>query len=471
MIPIPVPYRTNPSPYSIGGGSYTINAYVEEGGDDNKANYLLMPCAGMTAFGNELSGPCRGMIYLEDESVIYTVNGLQLYKVDESATATVIGIIGGSGPVRMVRNDSDPQITCILSGSTVYYVKEDVISVKSYAFEKTDETFETITPIDVTYCAGRFLFALENGRFYWTEINSTEMSGLNFATAEGNPDGLVAIHAEVDILFLIGVETTEVWGVTTDSQSPFMRAVSSYQKIGTRSRHTVKSFNNAMAMVGSDNVVYQVSPGGYEPFSSNEVSRLIEADPNKSDLVAFTHERGGNKFYTLHGTGWTREYNAKTGTWAVRNHPDNEGWHCVHSVSAWGKKIFGDKATGKLFEADYTTFLDDGEYLEWGFDTNLVHNSPNGLAFNTVAIDMQTGSVPNYGYDGKVMLSWSDDLGASWKGNRILSLGNRGQYQKRVRTHRLGRTGEKGRIFRVRITDASVRAIAGMYGDIGGLQI
>lgn len=470
MKPLPVPYRSNPAAFKVGGEPRIINAYAEEAGNDNKADYILMPCAGMKTFGSELSGKCRGMIYMEDEDAIYAVMGIQVYKIDSAGSATSLGFIGGSDNVRMARNDAEPQQLAILSGNTVYFIEDDVLTVKGYSIEFTDGTSEDIEVIDITYCAGYFILGTKSGRFYFSDLQSNEVGDLSFATAEGNPDGLEAVHGEIDTLYLIGPSTTEVWGLVADPQLPFQRIGSAYLQIGTKSKHSVKTFNNAFAMIGADNVCYMVSGSQAVPFSSNEVTRLIEADANRAGIVAFTHQRGQNKFYTVQGSDWSREYNAKTGLWADRRDLGKSNWHCVHSAEIAGKKIFGDLITGQLFEADYDLKTDNSEPLEWGFYTQIIHDAPNGLSFDKIALDMETGGVAEYGTTGKVMLDWSDDGSRTWKGGRILSIGQKGEHNTRARANRLGSCGEKGRAFRVIVTDPVVRALAGLYGDVKGVS-
>lgn len=470
-LPIPVPYRTNPGPFKVFGEPEIINAYPEQGDEDNKASSVLVPCAGIVAFGDELAGSSRGMINVERENLVYTVAGIQAYKIENDGTATSIGIIGGSGQVSLARNDADDQQVVIVASGDVFVIEQEVMTRKVYRFENTDGTFETIQPIDVSVCGGYFLYAVENGRFYYSDLFSVEVGALSFYTAEGNPDGLTAVHGEVDRAYLIGPETTEVWGLTGVGGNPFAKIGSAYLNIGTKSKFTVKAFNNVMAMVGDDNVCYLVDGYNYQPFSSKEVERLIEADPDKANIVAFTHERGGNKFYCLQGTDWTREYNAKTGTWSTRKDLNNANWHCLNSVKAFGKFLFGDNETGKLFEADYTLFEDNSQPLEWGFVTNLTHDAPNGLTFHSVELDMETGDGLSYTNDGKVMVSWSDDNQRTWSGPRHLSLGVTGAYNKRIRTHRLGRTKHQGRSYRVMVTDNVTKALAGVYANVGGIKI
>ncbi|WP_162818214.1 hypothetical protein [Aquirhabdus parva] len=53
--------------------------------------------------------------------------------------------------------------------------------------------------------------------------------------------------------------------------------------------------------------------------------------------------------------------------------------------------------------------------------------------------------------EAQLMVSWSDDYGHTWSNNRLLPLGNVGEYRKRVETRRMG--AARDRVFRVRCTD------------------
>jgi hypothetical protein len=283
------------------------------------------------------------------------------------------------------------------------------------------------------------------------------VDGLAFASAEADPDGLVAC-ASLDDLYLIGTKTTEIWTVTTSDDLPFQKVGGTFLRIGCAAKATVQEFNNALAWVGHDHVVYAVRGYTSTPISNNEVSRLIQNDPNRSGLVAWTYQIGENKFYCLKGTDWCREYNAKTGFWVNRESGIGDRWRVQHSFEAFGKTIFGDGLTGKLFVAE--GYEEDGEELLWGFDTPIVHSTPDGLVFNSIALDMQGGVGDNTTLDPKVMLSWSDDEGANFTPERQISLGAKGKRNTRVVSRRLGRCGPKGRTFRVMISDPVGRSIS-----------
>ena len=71
--------------------------------------------------------------------------------------------------------------------------------------------------------------------------------------------------------------------------------------------------------------------------------------------------------------------------------------------------------------------------------------------------------------DPILMLSWSTDGGATFKGDRQLKLGKRGD-RVRIVTRRLGRFGDKGIMFRLRVSDPVIRAIVGISANIRPLK-
>ena len=474
MIPLPIPFRTNPGLGQDARTAKVLNAYAEFGDEEGKSRIRLLPVAGMKPFGTENGTGCRGMMYLEDESLLYAVQGARLFKVEEDKTITSLGFIAGSKPPFMARNDADNQQIVIVSEGKAYVVEQGVLTSKRYTQtivnDDGTETEEVLNFSGVAYAGGYFMFWLDNGKFYVSDLQSTEVNSLQFATAEGDPDGLTAIHGTVNSAYLIGPDTIEVWSIT-GQEFPFRRVSGAHLQFGSRSPHTIKDFNNAVVMVCSDNVVRLVSGYSYKDISSKEVSDLIEAEEDKSNLVGFTHIRGENKFYVLQGTGWTREYNAATGFWSTRGDVFENQWHCIHHARAWNKDIYGDLITGQLFEGDYNLFTDDSKPLAWGFDTPLIHDAPNGLAFASVDIDVETGQGLPGNNPAFLMLSYSDDNGRTFPDLLHLSLGKQGEYNTRVQSHELSQCDEKGRIFKLRITDPVIRSIHGFYADAERVEL
>jgi hypothetical protein len=76
--------------------------------------------------------------------------------------------------------------------------------------------------------------------------------------------------------------------------------------------------------------------------------------------------------------------------------------------------------------------------------------SKKRMFFKSLTIEVDTGLGPN----DHVMLSWSDDGGYTWCAERMLPLGNYGQYNRKLQFRRLG--SAITRTFRVRFSTASM---------------
>lgn len=462
--PLPIPFRTNPSLGQDERSVSVFNAYAEVN-QDGKSQFTLVPTAGMKPFGIDNGGACRGLIHLERENVVYAVQGSRVFRYQADGISTPLGLIAGTNPVYFAKNSADPQQVLLVADNIVYLIQEGELSIRQYRLvivEDDIETQEVLSFVGVTYSAGYFILWKGDGRFYVLDLQTVNFRDLAFATAsESDAEGLTVVHGINNSAYMIGQETIEVWSLV-GGDFPFRRVSGTALRFGSVSPHTVKDFANGVALVANDNTVRLLNGYNQSIISSDEISRLIEAEPDKENIVAFTHRRGKNRFYVVQGTDWTREYNAATGDWRTRKDLQRSDWHCSHSVEAFNKFIYGDKVTGQLFEADYSLFTDNNKELVWGFVTPIIHDSPNGLSFNSVDIDIETGRGDKEAF---LMLSWSDDGGRTWSPERRLSLGRSGQYKNHIKAHRLGRTGAKGRLFKITISDPVVRSIHGFYAD------
>lgn len=463
MTNVAIPLRSNPGIVKNQGSAKIINCYAEQGGGDQKSPVALVACAGQKRFSSTTSSPCRGMIYIEeaesDTGRIYSANGFGLWSIEEDGTKTNIQLISGNTSVFFARNDVLAVDCIMVSDNKAYVIKNNAATYKSYDF----------TPSGVTFCGGYFVYwvadGANKGRFYASGLSSTEVDPLSFATAEGDPDGLTKAHGSINTLYLIGKRTTEIWSINGGADFPFSKS-GAHLRFGSDSPQSVQDFNNGVAWVGNDNLVYFVSGYDYTTLTkapdgeTHEITRLIEAEADKSSIVAFTYQRSGNKFYCLQGTGWTREYNAASGNWHDRRTGPFNQWDSIYAVKAWGRDIFGSRTTGQFSENDTTLGTENDGVQVWGFDTALLHAHPKGLQFDSIDFNMETGVGNASTVDPLMMLAWSDDGGRTYTSERHLKLGKRGNSNLRTRAQRLGKTGNKGRSYRVRVSDPVVRSIS-----------
>ena len=132
--------------------------------------------------------------------------------------------------------------------------------------------------------------------------------------------------------------------------------------------------------------------------------------------------------------------------------------------------MIGDYATSPLNTMSETTYTDAGNEMVMTVQTPPVHVWPNRLTFNAVHVDVLPGvglnTVTPADLDPVVMLDWSDDGGAHWSVQRQLPVGRQGARMKRVKTTRLGMSREDGRVFRLSMSAAVARGVAGMAADV-----
>ena len=63
----------------------------------------------------------------------------------------------------------------------------------------------------------------------------------------------------------------------------------------------------------------------------------------------------------------------------------------------------------------------------------------------------------NVGGDPQIVLDWSNDWGRTWSNERAQSMGEIGEYRKRVKFWRLGQ--DRYRVYRITISDPVKRVI------------
>ncbi len=464
MTALPIAFRTNVSKYAFAGEAQLINSYAEKQGTGakyplsySKDPLILLPSYGLTLERAVTDTPQRGSIYLDDLDCIYTVHSTSVYKVTESGAATRIGTIPGNDIVQMSRNQATiPQIS-IHCDDGEFYIENDVVK------RVTDEDLPDGT-ISQDQCGGYTVYLNSDRRFFLSGLNVCQtVDGLDFATAEQSADPAVRIKTDGDI-FIFKRKQVEQWRNTGNADFPF-EPIGSPIKHGLMAEQAVTPFDNTLLFVGDDGVVYRIAgTGAVQRVSDHSVERSIANDPDQASIMAYSYTVEGHAFAVFSGSDWCRIYDASTGAWHSRESYNQGGRSRFRfPVRAWSKVIVGDTLSGSLYYFDKNSFVEGSDPLVWGMDTPIFHAFPNGAVMDALHIDVATGNATTTGQGSApvLMLSWSTDGGATWKGNRQLSLGSYGE-RVRLTTRRLGRFGPKGVTFRFRISDPVIRAMVAL---------
>jgi hypothetical protein len=454
-VPISLGTRSNPARNPQGGNAQLINCFAEEQGEDAKHSLMIYSTEGLAAFGSALAGGgVRAMLPVG--SSLYAVVGRNVYAVAVGGTAALIGGIATDGPVYMARNRREPaQIGVVSDG--LYYVIDTLTKSVTEILDS-----DLPSPISFSVLDGYGIIPVVGGEFFLTGIDEfTTIDGLDVGTAEAYPDEIVRSMVLERELILLGEDSTEFFQNTGDADFPFTRSHAtetgclsgdSAALVDTPTRKTV-------IWVAPDHTVRLMSGYSSQVISTNEIEDLIKAVDvagNAATLKGFAWAHAGRFFYALTTADWTRVFDSKTGNWHTRQSYGLNRWRISAVASFANKIIAGDYASGQLYVMNFETQTEAGNHLVRSILTPPVHAFPYRLQFNGLFIDAATGigtnSTDAHASNPELMISWSDDGGYSFSTERTRALGTTAQYKRVQPIYRLGRCGEKGRIFKFSIS-------------------
>ena len=292
-----------------------VNLYPEVIPEGGKEPAYLQRCPGLTRVVTVGSGPIRGLYSLYN--ILYVVSGTEFYKVSASYVATKIGDVTGTGPVSMADNGTQIFIAC---NPDSYIYNVDTLGFAQI----TDEDFPGA--VTVGYLDGYFVFNEPNSQRVWvtTLFDGTSIDPLDFASAEGSPDGLVSLIIDHREAWLFGTNSVEVWYNSGEADFPLSRIQGAYNEIGCIAPYSVAKMDNSVFWLGADargqGIVYRAQ--GYQGVrvSTHAVEYAIQQYANLSDATGYTYQQDGHTFYVLNFTDadTTWVYDAATGAWHER---------------------------------------------------------------------------------------------------------------------------------------------------------
>lgn len=443
---------------SAAGAQQMVNMYLEPRKGDGLSKYAIYGTPGRVVFstvGGSATAP-RGQIAASDFHLAVILD--RLYTISSAGVAADIGEIEGSLPVDMA-----------FDGLYVTIVAE----LKSYTYQHVTGTLAEIADGDFVQASSVAALASytvtsrkDSGVFAWSGIlDATTWAALDFATAESEPDNLVAVRRRGNEIALLGKQSTEFWGLTGDFSSPFARVSTAAANIGCLSRASAVIVDNSLIWAGRDGVagggsVYRAA--GYIPLKigTPEIDLLIEATSDKTTLRAFSYQQAGHQFYVLTSPGeWTYAWDVgsqiwaarKTGTYTFGADPTG-GWDCVSYALNGDNQIVGS-ADGNLYRLDADTYTDAGGILVREVTCQQLWASGNYDTMDRLEVEIEhgVGLTTGQGSDPQLQAIWSDDGGATWSQPRYASMGVMGDRRPLAYWTRCGRY--MNRIIKFRTTD------------------
>ena len=429
------------------GGASLVNCYAEKGDGDKRQDLALIAAPGLTEWAVVGAGPIRGSIVCAD--VLDVVSGASLYSVDNAGTETLIGAIGGTGPVRMACNASE---VCIAANGTGYVYSGGTLSTPC-----------PFTASDVVYADGYILWVQEDSeQFYISALdNALTYDGADIASVEGFPDNVVGVINDHREQLFFGSRSTEVFYNSGAAAFPFERQGNAFIERGCFDRDSIAKADNVVIFVGDDRMVYTLS--GYQPqrISTHAIEYLLR---DATYARAFTFTLEGHKFYVLECDRGTVAFDFATGAWHSRKSWGSDLWRIGGHVEAYGRSLFTDRATGQLFTASFDGFTEDGDTLEYEIVLPTIEGDRGRATMYAFEATIAGGVGNGTATDPQIMLAYSDDGGHRWSNELWRTLGAVGEYRTRAVWRRLGQFRQ--RQIKLRITDPASRFVIGFWADI-----
>ena len=479
-----------------------INLFPEVIPEGGKEPGFLNRAPGLELLQTVGSGPIRALwAHQTNGSDFYVVSGTEVYKLTStSATPVKLGDIIDGGPVSIADNGTQLFFAC---------------NGPSYIYNEATNEFKQITDPDfpgavtVAYLDGYFVFNEPNSQRVWVTalLDGTSINPLDFASAEGSPDGLVAVNVDHREAWLFGTDSVEVWYDVGGVDFPLQRIQGAFNEIGCVAAFSIAKLDNSLFWLGTDargqGIVYKANGYTGQRVSTHAIEYAIAQYGNISDALAYTYQQEGHGFYvlTFPSANATWVYDAATQAWHERAGLVNGAFTRHRSncqCNFGGETIVGDFENGNIYKYSLEVYSDNGDPQKWLRSWRAIPTGQNTLkrtAQHSLQLDAESGVGLN-GFtteqvfylvtqnsdrlitesgdyiaseitstvlaDPQVMLRWSDDGGHNWSNEHWTSMGGIGRFGQRIIWRRLGMTTRiRDRVYEVSGTDPVKIAIMG----------
>jgi hypothetical protein len=439
--------------------SRMVNLFPEVVPEGGKEPAFLQRAPGLRRLTSIGIGPIRGLHAFNNH--LYVVSGSNLYEVNTDYTVLLIGAVANDGPVSMADNGIQMFVAC--NGPSFIY-NTSTLQYKQI----TDPDFPGA--VTVSYLDGYFVFIEPNSQRVWVTslYDGSSIDPLDFASAEGDPDGLVSSIVDHSEVWLFGTNSVEVWYNSGAADFPLQRIQGAFNEIGCAATFSVAKLDNGLFWLGADQrgkgIVYRAQGYTGVRISTHAVEWQIQQYQNISDAVAYTYQQDGHAFYVLSfpSANATWVYDAATQAWHERAGFFNGSFTRQRAACQAffnDMVVLGDYQNGKIYTYDLAVYADDDQTQRWLRSWRALPTGQNSLKRTTqhsLQLDCETGVGLNNGQGSnpQVMLRWSDDGGHTWSREHWTSMGAIGQYGKRALWRRLGMTQKiRDRVYEISGTD------------------
>jgi hypothetical protein len=377
---------------------------------------------------------CRGAATWALDGKAYFVIGSALYRRNTDNTRTSLGAIAGTAAV--VISPGQVQIVILVVGGNSYtYSDADGLE------QIVNSNF--VTSVSVDFIDGRHVFIPADGSpAFFSEVDDAgNINALSFFDAEELPD-INKWNINVrNLMYIMGSDSTEIFGTTGEVTAPFSRRSGSRVDVGYASGGI--RYGNTFAFIG------RARSQAYDFFimatgDAQSISNPVVAE----DLAGYTQDEieacVANRFKYLgkEFLAWTfadKTYVFCDGNWFFMDSEidgSNTGPWRVNGVAfADGNYYVGDLDSANMGKLSNSP-SEYGLQVEYQIDTFLraprgTHQRPSMIEVDVLSGQDATTLGISLSLDGRIKSPYS-----------YRSLGSTGEYQKRVRWRPSGGLGK-----------------------------
>jgi len=454
---VSVPFALGANKRSAFPGFPQLNLYAEKSPTSPDKPYALVGRPGLEDYATVGDGPIRalhrksglfddGAIILSDETV---------YKLATNGSATAFsGTVPGQFRVSIASGLDPDQLAVVRIANDLRLYK--VTDAGGTVAENFPSASESDGASSIAYIRG-FWIAIKTGtqQAYYLVPGDTDWTALSFASAEYQPDKLIAVMILGDQIWFLGAATTEVWALTGQA-SPAIQPYGGLNfDIGCRARDTAVVVGSSLIWVGNDCSVYLSAGGVPKPISDNGLAEQIRKS-NPLYLRAWGYVLDQHVYYVLTLEDQTWIYDGSTGFWNPANSKGLNYWRAHIGSDVSGLALAADALPNnpQIWRVNPDDLTDSGEEIERLATAFLEWKGPRTRCANASLLC----ELGNTGQDEapQVGMRWSDDGGKTFSDWLFRSIGRVGEYSARPIWNRLGDIRAPGRVFQFKSTDPAV---------------
>ena len=382
-----------------------VNLFPEAIPDGGKEAGFLNRAPGLQFLQTVGTGPIRALwAHQTNGSDFYVVSGIQVFKLTStSATPQLLGTVSGTGPVSIADNGAVIFFACNGPSYTYFEPTGEFNQI-------TDENFPGA--VTVAYIDNLFVFNEPNSQRIYsvdtvdpltaTYIYPLVFNATDVSSADGSPDGVVAINVDHRQMWVFGTDSVEVWYNAGLANFPLTPVQGAFNEIGCVAPYSVAKLDNALFWLGTDargqGIVYKNNGYSGVRVSTHAIEYAIAQYGNISDAVAYTYQQEGHAFYVLNfpSASKTWVYDVSVQAWHERASGDeNQYRHRSNCQCNFGGTIIvGDFENGNIYAFDLDVYADNGQVQKWLRSWRALPTGQNNLkrtAHHSLQLDAESG--------------------------------------------------------------------------------